>query len=404
MTSRPRSASAAQYDAVVVGAGPYGLSTAAHLLGRGLTVAVFGKTLELWRTHMPKGMLLRSHWWATNLSDPHRQYGFDRFFRDSKYHRCYPVPIEAFIDYGLWFQKRAVPEVDETYVASVERHHDRFVLMLDDGRRVESAAVVMAPGLYYYADRPEPYNRLPPGTVSHSCDHNDFGRFRGKHVVVVGGGQSAVEYAALLHETGATVDVVSRRPILWLAPDRASERTIFEQILAPNASIAPGWKNWLLEYAPYFFYRFPQPSKDRLIRNYYAAAAADWLGDRVVGRVTLHEGHRIVEMETVGATVDVTISDGEKVRADHVLLATGYKVDINKLTMIHPSLLAEIRTDMAVPILSHWFESSVPGLYFVGLSSLRAFGPLYRFVVGCTATAPRVAGSVARRRAGRKAA
>jgi len=122
------------YDAVVVGAGPYGLSTAAHLLGRGLKVAVFGKTLDMWRHHMPKGMLLRSHWWATNLSDPRKDFRFDRFFEDSKYEKCYPLPIAAFIDYGLWFQQRAVPDVDETFVSSIERQDDAFVIRLVDGR------------------------------------------------------------------------------------------------------------------------------------------------------------------------------------------------------------------------------------------------------------------------------
>jgi cation diffusion facilitator CzcD-associated flavoprotein CzcO len=139
--------SIALYDAMVVGAGPYGLSTAAHLLGRGLRGAVFGKTLELWRNHMPQGMLLRSHWWATNLSDPRQQYGFERFFKESRYEKGYPVPRDAFIDYGLWFQERAVPNVDETYVSSVERQGEHFLLTLEDGRKVRSAAVVMATGL-----------------------------------------------------------------------------------------------------------------------------------------------------------------------------------------------------------------------------------------------------------------
>ena len=393
-----QSVSVTQYDAVVVGAGPYGLSTAAHLLGQGRSVAVFGKTLELWRNHMPKGMLLRSHWWATNLSDPRKQYGFERFFRESRYEQCYPVPIEAFVDYALWFQERAVPNVDETYVSSVEHRSDHFLLTLEDGRKVRSASVVMATGLYYYADRSHPYTGLPAGLISHSCDHSDFSRFKGKQVVVIGGGQSAIEFTALLHEAGATVHVVSRRPIFWLARDRANERTVFEQILAPNASIAPGWINWTLEYMPYLFYRFSQQRKDRFICNHYAAAASDWLQGRVIGKATLHEGYTVVRTEAVdGKVVDVTISDGEKVRADHVILATGYKVDINKLTMIHPSLMSEIKTDMGFPILSHWFESSVPGLYFVGLTSLRAFGPLFRFVAGCRATAGRVARSVARK-------
>src|SRR2546425_13359020 len=155
-TRSTRSVPGARYDAVVVGAGPYGLSAAAHLVGRGLTVGVFGKTLELWRNHMPKGMLLRSHWWATNLSDPRAHYRLGRFFRDSNYARCYPVPIETFIDYGIWFQARAVPRVDETYVSSIERKGDHFLLTLEDGPEVKRTAVVMAIGLYYYANRPEP--------------------------------------------------------------------------------------------------------------------------------------------------------------------------------------------------------------------------------------------------------
>jgi len=118
----------------------------------------------------------------------------------------------------------------------------------------------------------------------------------------------------------------------------------------------------------------------------------------VLGKAALHEGQTVVKMEVEDGKVDLTISDGEKVGADHVILATGYKVDINKLTMLHPSLLAEIKTDMAIPILSPWFESSVPGLYFVGLTSVRAFGPLHRFVAGCSAAARRVASSVARKR------
>ena len=100
----------------------------------------------------------------------------------------------------------------------------------------------------------------------------------------------------------------------------------------------------------------------------------------------------------------MTISGGAKQSADHILLATGYAADLNKLTIIHPSLRAEIETDRAIPRLSHWFESSVPGLYFVGFTSLRAFGPLYRFVAGCGAAARRVASSVARQRVGRSPA
>jgi FAD-dependent urate hydroxylase len=387
-------------DVAVVGAGPYGLSTAAHLLGRGLRVAVFGRTLELWREHMPKGMLLRSHSWATNLSDPRGDSGFDRFAEASGQDTRYPVPLRTFVEYGLWFQQRAVPDVDETYVSSIERQDARFFLTLEDGRVVESQAVVMAIGPYYYANRPAPFTGLPAELVSHSSDHMDFGRFQGREVIVIGGGQSAIESAALLHEAGAAVQVVARRSIVWLGPDRAATRSTLERILAPDASIAPGWTNWLWDHGPFLFYRFSQAWKDAYNARYHSGAT-DWLRDRVLSKVTLRERQTVAKLEVTGGRLAATLSDGARVSADHIILATGYTVDVNKLTMIHPSLRAAIETDRASPILSHWFESSVPRLYFVGLTSVRAFGPLYRFVAGCGAAARRVASSIARGRVGR---
>ena len=389
-------ASTAQYDVVVVGAGPYGLSAAAHLQGRGLKVAIFGKPMKLWREHMPKGMFLRSHWWASNLSDPNKKYGFAQFFKVSQYKPCYPVPIEAFIDYGMWFQKHVMPNVDETYVTSIERKGKQFLLTLADGRIVQSLAVVMAIGLYYYANRPNEYDHMPSELVTHSFEYNDFDRFAGKQVAMIGGGQSAVEYAALLHEAGAHVHLVPRRPIHWLAPDTDGKRSFIDQVRAPRAGIAPGWKNWALEYFPYLFQRFSQDKKDRYIRNHYNAAASDWLKERIIGKVTLHEGQKVEKVLAVNNTVELTLSNHEVLKADHLILATGYRVDINRLPMLHPSLLAEIQTDTDIPILSNRFESSVPGLYFVGLTSLRNFGPLFRFVVGTKAAAERVAGAVAK--------
>jgi len=261
----------------------------------------------------------------------------------------------------------------------------------------------MAIGVYYYAHRPEQFTGLPPELVSHSSEHRDFGRFKGRDVVVIGGGQSAIEYAALLHEAGAAVQVVARRPIQWLAPDRSGARSILERILAPDASIAPGWTNWVWDKRPWLFYRFPLPWKDSYNAIYHSGAT-HWLKHRVVGKVTLREGRTVAKLKVAQGKLDATMSDGAKVRADHILLATGYKVDITKLTTIDPSLRAEIETDRAIPSLSHWFESSVPGLYFVGLTSLRAFGPLYRFVAGCGAAARRVADGVMRARGRRSRA
>lgn len=383
------------HDAVVVGAGPYGLSTAAHLQRRGLRVAVFGKPLGLWRDHMPRGMLLRSHWWATNLSDPEDDCGFARYLGESGLDKSYPVPIENFVQYGLWFQRRAVPAVDETFVSDIQRRDGRFLIVLADGREVESQTVVMAIGMRYYNHRPALYRDLPAELVSHSSQHGDFSRFAGRTVIVIGAGQSGIEFAALLKEAGAQVQVVTRRPINWLPPDRGERPSLRQRILAPDAGVAPGWLNWLWDRLPYLFYQFPQPWKDWYNAG-YPPGANDWLRDRVVGKVVLWEGQSVTAVSQEREQIEVALSNGTRVRADHVLLATGYRVDASRLTMLHSSLRSQVKTDRGIPLLNHWFESSVPGLYFVGFTSVRAFGPLYRFVAGCGAAARRVASAVAR--------
>lgn len=388
----------ARVDAAVVGAGPYGLSVSAHLRARGQSVATFGKPLELWRDHMPEGMLLRSHWWATHLSDPERRYSFDRFFQQTHTHApAYPLPIEAFVDYGRWFQEHAVPELDETYVRTIAKSDDdRFRVTLVDGRAVDARTVVIALGVAYFTHRPSEYAALPASLVSHACDHRDLKRFAGARVIVVGAGQSAIESAALLHEVGANVAVVTRKPINWLAVDRTDNRPWLDKLRAPKNGLAPGWVNWILEKQPYLFHKLPQPRKDRH-NALWGAAAAAWLHDRIVGKIDLHESRSVVDVSAHGRGVVATLSDGSELHADHLFLATGYQMDLDRLPMLDPMLRAGIATYRGAPTLNSHFESSVPGLYFVGFASTRSFGPLYRFVAGCPAAASRVAGNFSAR-------
>jgi thioredoxin reductase len=389
-----------EYDVAIVGAGPYGLATAAHLSGQGLNVIVFGKPMQLWREHMPQGMLLRSYWWATNISDPNKQYGLERFCQLTDRHPVDPMARETVIDYGLWFYQQTIPNADQTYVKTIERQGGQFTLTLEDERTVTCEAVVMAPGLGYYVHRPAEYCRLPSQVLSHTADHNSFECFAGQSLAIIGGGQSALETAALAHEAGVHVQLITRSPLVWIqdGPSFPEHRSLLERIRSPKAGIAPGWFSWQLEHLPYLFQSLPRAARDRLLRGRgsYGPMGASWLKPRVLGQVDLHELQRVVQLQDGDNGVEITLSNHKRLNVDHVMLATGYRADVKRLPMLHTDLLPQIKTYRDAPILSNTFESTVPGLYFIGFTSVLSCGPLYRFVVGTDAAARQVTRAVSR--------
>lgn len=396
------------YDVVVMGAGPYGLSTAAHLLGKGLNVAVFGKPMELWFKYMPKGMLLRSYWWATDLSDPQNQFGLERFLIHEKGTAAFdPVPGETIAEYGLWFQKNVVPNVDETYIQLIEKREDHFEITLVDGRVVTSSSVVMAPGLQPYVYRAPEYDHLPKELVSHTAELHTFDHLAGKKVVMIGGGQSALESSALAYESGVNIELVARRKLVWIQTPAAfpTHRSLIERVRSPKAGIAAGWFNKIEETFPYSFQRLPRDWKDRFLGGVAAHGpmGSSWLRPRLIGKVPLHEQTTVQEVKEANGGLLVSLSNNQTIQADHLILATGYRLDIRRLSMLGNSILPQVANYHGAPELSSYFESSVPGLYFVGYSSYKSNGAYYRFVVGTGAAARRVATAVEKRaRVGKK--
>lgn len=386
----------AQYDVVVMGAGPYGLSVSAHLQAYGLKVATFGKANYFWRNHMPKGMLLRSYWWASSLSDPEKKHSIEQYFRYKGVEAVYPLPIETFIDYVLWFQKNAVPNLDETYIANIDRKDNHFRVTLEDGRIVESRVVVIAPGLHYYFYCPPEYEHLPSSLVSHTADHVDLSIFAGKRVAVVGRGQGALENAALLHERGADVCLISRSPLRWLPGGNGKNPTWLQSLRAPRAALGNGWKNLFLEKFPYLAYHIPYDTRYRVFDHHHGPIGAHWLKSRIIGQFAVKEQVQVTKVEAVNNLARLTLSNGEVLEVDHVMLGTGYRTDIKRLPMLDASLCKAIQVDEGFPVLNHWFEASVSGLYFVGYTSLRSFGAFYRFVAGVEAASRRVSKAVAR--------
>jgi cation diffusion facilitator CzcD-associated flavoprotein CzcO len=142
-------------DVTIIGAGPYGLSAAAHLRKvKGLEVRVLGEPMSFWERNMPVGMFLRSNWTATQIADPHRSLTLEAFQVATDMHlpagsgtSARPVPLDSFVQYGQWYQRQAVPDLDQRKIVGVESNGKGFLLILDDGDTVKSRRVVVAVGI-----------------------------------------------------------------------------------------------------------------------------------------------------------------------------------------------------------------------------------------------------------------
>ena len=390
-------------DVVVVGAGPYGLSTAAHLAHRGVETQVFGDPMVTWRAHMPAGMLLKSDGFASSLDAPTPGWRLgDYAAREGLPYgdRAPRVSLENFVRYGLAFQRELVPGLDTRAVAALDRAPGGFALTLDDGTQVGARRVVVAAGITHFAWVPE---QLAPlgDRVSHSSAHRDFGRFAGQRVAVVGAGSSAVEVAGSLLDAGAQVHLVTRRDdVPFWGSDDGHVRPWRERVRKPSSGLGLGWKQKLCQDLPDAFRRLPPERRLEIVRSFLGPVSGAWMKDKVLGGADLVTGVDVVSAEANGeATLGlVTRGDGaaRELRVDHVIAATGYHPDLDRLPFLSDDVRSATRRVGAMPELSRGFESSVPGLYYVGNAAAGSFGPLMRFMVGAEFAAPRVAGHVAR--------
>ncbi|HEY5316459.1 MAG TPA: NAD(P)-binding domain-containing protein, partial [Solirubrobacteraceae bacterium] len=386
---------------VVLGAGPYGLAGAAHLRGAGIDVRCFGEPLEYWRAQMPEGMLLRSGRRATHIADPGRELTIDRYELDAHAVMRRPsLKRDEFVDYGLWFQRHAVPTLDRRKVTSVTAAPGGFAVTLSDGEELRASRVVVAAGLAPFARRPQVFESLPAELVSHSCEYGDLAVLSGKDVVVVGAGQSALESAALLHERGASVEVLARAPIRWLpddtlvaaAPVKRSRFTISP----PPTDVGGRLTGWIAA-TPDVFRCTPRATRPWVSFRCIQPAGSGWLRPKLEA-AQISVGVSVVAAAERGGRAWLRLSDGSERTVDHVLLGTGYAIDVAKYPFLAPDLIERIATTGGYPRLGPGLESSVPGLHFLGAPAALSFGPIMRFVVGTWYAAPALACRIQGRR------
>jgi len=377
-------------ESVIIGAGPYGLSVAAHFRRSGIPFRIFGRPMDSWLAHMPKGMMLKSDGFASDIYDPESAFTLRQFCAERGIEYAdtgIPVRLETFVAYGLAFRDRMIPELEDKLVVSADRVSGGFRVRLDDGETIQARSVVLAVGITHFDYVPENLASLPPEFLTHSSRHRDVDSFRGRDVVVVGGGASALDLAGLLYETGANVQLVSRRESLHFhSRPTGKPRSRWQQIRHPQSGLGPGMRSRFFANLPMAFHYLPERLRVEAVRRTLGPSGGWFIRDKVIGKVPLHLGCTPQSAEVHDGKVHLRVraSDGSdrEIVSEHVIAATGYRVNLERLKFLSAGIRSDVRVLDRMPVLSSSFESSVPGLYFVGIAAANSFGPVMRFAFG----------------------
>jgi FAD-dependent urate hydroxylase len=255
-----------------------------------------------------------------------------------------------------------------------------FEAMLEDGGTITAENVVLALGFKQFKNMPEPYSSLfPPGCLAHTCDFVDLTSLKGKRVLIIGGRQSAFEWAALIREQGAKAVHLSYR---HATPSFEPSDWSWVNPIVDSMPSDPGW-----------FRRLTLEEKDQVSRRMWAEGRLKlepWLAARIN-----HDGVKLFPNSQVttcrelsGGVLDVGLSFGEVLTIDQVILATGYKVDVGKMPLLAKgNILPELEVRNGFPVLDEHFQSNIPGLFFTSMCATQDFGPFFAFTVSVRASA-----------------
>jgi cation diffusion facilitator CzcD-associated flavoprotein CzcO len=362
---------------LVIGAGPYGLATAACAKRAGIEQHVVGKPMAFWRDNMPAGMFLRSgpdwHLDAAGVNTFMvylEERGIDPSGVD-------PIPVALFLDYVDWFEEKAGIEVQPELVRDLSRPNGRFEATLESGRSITADAVVAAPGISHFTVVPEWVEQsLSPERWTHTCNLVRFDQLKGKRVLIVGGRQSAFEWAALLADGDAEeVHVVYRHD----TPEFTASDWHFVDDLMDLTATVPGW-----------FRHLPAEEQEAVTKRFWAEGRLrlePWLTPRL-DKPSVHRWPHasITACRELPDRIEVDLSNGTHLAVDHIVLATGYKPDMRKVPYLTGVVDGMELTD-GFPVLDEHFQSSVPGLFVTGFPATRDFGPFFGFVRGCPVAA-----------------
>ena len=386
-------------DVAVIGAGPFGLSVAAHLNDR--PVRVFGAPMQTWRTRMPPDMRLRSDWDETSLSAPGDRGSIDVWSRAQDEPREEPIPLARFLRYADWFRGTFVPENDPSDVAQLERAAGVFRVTTADGAEADARLVVVAVGVTPFPHAPPPFDAVMGHGIGFAIERQDYEAYRGGRVIVVGGGQGGLEAAALARRAGAEVELVIRSQPRWFTdrepyrPRGPLQQRIY-RLAYPVVGYGPPPLN-RLALNPDAFAALPPAARRSVARRILRAGGSPWVRDQIEDKVRVTEGVAVLAAERRDGRIRLGLSDGSARQADAVVISAGFRFGLDRLGFLSPTVKAAVGVRDGWPVLDRYFRSTDPDLLFVGFAAERRFGPIARFVSGSRFTAFRVREGIDRR-------
>jgi cation diffusion facilitator CzcD-associated flavoprotein CzcO len=370
---------------LVIGAGPYALATAAFAREHGIDTVMVGRPMGFWRQHMPAGMLLRSRPdWHLDPSGVHTLVAYlqERTIDPTDVD---PLPIGLFLDYAEWFRQAKGIQVREDLVVDLAKLDARFEAVLGSGARIAADVVVAAPGIRHFTNLPAWASGVPAWQAAHTCDLVRFEDLSGARVLIVGGRQSAYEWAALLVEHGAgRIDLVHRHDVPRF--ERVSWKFVDPYVEA-TVRVRGWWRS------------LPKAEQDVITKRFWEVGRLTleyWLTPRLASQI-VHRwpGTEVVQAEPTGADGElrVRLSNGHDLWVDQVIFASGYRADLARVPYL-AGVLDRVKVIDGFPVLDEAFGTSLPRLYLPGFVATRDFGPFFGFVKGTSAAAALIVSDV----------
>jgi thioredoxin reductase len=365
---------------LIVGAGPFGLSMAAYAKYYNIDHLVTGKPMSFWRENMPKGMFLRSgHDWHLC---PQGINTIDKYLetRNLKPEDVEPLSLDLYLSYTEWFQEQARVQIQESLVQRLDHPNRQFVATLDDGQTITASNVLLAIGFRYFKNVPTELAEIIPATrFSHTCDLVNFDSLKGKRCLIIGGRQSAYEWAALINENGAAAIHVSHRHEL---PQFTESDWAWVSPMMGTMTENPGW-----------FRNLAKPKRKEIEERFWAEGRLKletWLWPRInKENIKIWPSSRAVACKELSTReLEVKLDVGEKLTVDHIILATGYRVNMGNVPFLKAgNVLSKLKIQEGYPVLDENFQCNIPGLFITSMAATRDFGNFFAFTVSAVASA-----------------